>query len=133
MRRFRLLGFYVAGLVALIGLTVWAVSMKRLAADAGTPQEQEIGTAAPPAGGPGAARSRATGAVRLSRRNARWRHVCTVPGWSGTVQTCRHLPLYTYLPVLSLFRGAGLESRRDETGRIRILPPKTDSLTGHVC
>jgi hypothetical protein len=49
MRRFRLLGFYVAGLVALIGLTVWAVSMTRLA---GTPQEQEIGTAAPPPGGP---------------------------------------------------------------------------------
>jgi hypothetical protein len=49
MRRFRFLGFYVAGLVALIGLTLWAVSMKRLAADAGTPQEQEIGTAAPSA------------------------------------------------------------------------------------
>jgi hypothetical protein len=29
--------------------------MKRLAADAGTPQEQEVGTEAPPAGGPGAA------------------------------------------------------------------------------
>ena len=52
MRRFRFLGFYVAGLVALIGLTVGAVSMKRLAADAGTSQEQEIGAAAPPAGGP---------------------------------------------------------------------------------
>ena len=52
MRRFRLLGFYVAGLVALIGLTVWAVSMRRLAADAGTPQAQEIGTEAPSARGP---------------------------------------------------------------------------------
>jgi amicyanin len=49
MRRFRLLGFYVAGLVALIGLTVWAVSMRRLAADAGTPQAREIGTEAPSA------------------------------------------------------------------------------------
>jgi hypothetical protein len=52
MRRFRLLGFYVTGLAVLIGLTVWAVSMKRLAADAGTAQEQEKGASAPPAGGP---------------------------------------------------------------------------------
>jgi amicyanin len=49
MRRFRLLGFYVAGLVALIALTVWAVSMRRLAVGEGPPQAQEIGTEAPPA------------------------------------------------------------------------------------
>jgi plastocyanin len=49
MRRFRLLGLYVAGLVALIGLTVWAVSTRRLAADAGAPPAQEIGTEAPAA------------------------------------------------------------------------------------
>jgi amicyanin len=52
MRRFRLVGFYVAGLVAVIGLAVGAVSMKRLAADAGTPQTQETGAEAPPARGP---------------------------------------------------------------------------------
>jgi amicyanin len=51
MRRFRLLGFYLVGLVALIGLAVWAVSMRRLAAGAGTPQAREIGTEAPPARG----------------------------------------------------------------------------------
>jgi amicyanin len=51
MRRFRLLGFYEAGLVALIGLTVWAVSMRRLAADAGTPQAREFGTEASSAQG----------------------------------------------------------------------------------
>jgi amicyanin len=55
MRRFLLLGFYEAGLVALIGLTVWAVSMRRLAADAGTPQAREIGTETLSA--PGQARS----------------------------------------------------------------------------
>ena len=52
MRRFRLLGFYVGGLVALIGLTVCAVSITRLGADAGTPHEREIGTAAPSARSP---------------------------------------------------------------------------------
>jgi plastocyanin len=40
MQRFRLLGFYVAGLVFVIGLTVWGVSMRR-AATAGTPQAQK--------------------------------------------------------------------------------------------
>jgi plastocyanin len=52
MRRFRLVGFYVAGLVAVIGLAVGAVSARRLAADAGTPQAQEIRTDAPSARGP---------------------------------------------------------------------------------
>jgi amicyanin len=49
MRRFRLLGFYVAGLAALIGLAVWAVSIRRLAADAGAPQAREISPEAPSA------------------------------------------------------------------------------------
>ncbi len=60
MQRFRLLRFYVAGLVALIGLTAWAVSMRRLAADAGTPQTHEIGTEAP------SARGRARAPVKVS-------------------------------------------------------------------
>ena len=47
MQRFRLLGYYVAGLVAIIGLTVWGVSMRRAATDAGTPQPRESGTEAP--------------------------------------------------------------------------------------
>jgi amicyanin len=38
MRRFRLLGFYTAGLVALVVLAVGGVSMRRAATDAGTPQ-----------------------------------------------------------------------------------------------
>jgi amicyanin len=36
MRRFRLLGFYVTGLVAVIGVTVWGVSARRAATDPGT-------------------------------------------------------------------------------------------------
>ena len=39
MNRFRLLGFYVVGIVAVIGLAVWGVAMTRTAADAGTPAE----------------------------------------------------------------------------------------------
>jgi hypothetical protein len=38
MQRFRLLGFYVVGVVAVVGLAVWGVSMRRAAADAGTPK-----------------------------------------------------------------------------------------------
>jgi plastocyanin len=38
MQRFRLLGFYVAGLVALIGLTVGELSTRRAATNTGTPQ-----------------------------------------------------------------------------------------------
>ena len=49
MRRFRLLAFYVAGLVAVIGLAVAGVSMRRAAADAETPQAGESATQAPPA------------------------------------------------------------------------------------
>ena len=49
MQRFRRLGYYVAGLVALIGLTVWGVSLRRAATDAGTPQARQGGTEAPPA------------------------------------------------------------------------------------
>jgi hypothetical protein len=37
MQRFRLLGFYVVGVVSLIGLAVWGVSLRRTAADAGPP------------------------------------------------------------------------------------------------
>jgi plastocyanin len=53
MHRFRLLRFYVAALVALIALTVWGVSLRRAATDAGTPQGQAPGTetqSAPSAG-----------------------------------------------------------------------------------
>jgi amicyanin len=49
MRRFRHLGFYVAGLVALIGLTVGGLSTRRAATDAGTPQVRESAPGAPPA------------------------------------------------------------------------------------
>jgi amicyanin len=49
MRRFRLLGFYVAGLVAVIGLTVWGVSMRRVATGAGMPHAPGSGTEAPSA------------------------------------------------------------------------------------
>jgi amicyanin len=49
MQRFRLVGFYVAGLVALIGLTVWGVSLRRAATDAGTPPARASGTESPSA------------------------------------------------------------------------------------
>jgi amicyanin len=49
MQRFRLLEFYVAGLAAMIGLTVWAVSMRRAATDAATPHARESGSEAPSA------------------------------------------------------------------------------------
>jgi plastocyanin len=47
MQRFRLLGFYVAGLVALIGLVVSGVSLRRAATRAGTPPARERGGEAP--------------------------------------------------------------------------------------
>jgi amicyanin len=47
MQRFRLLGFYVAGLVALIGLAVWDVSTRRAVTDAGTPQVPSARNAEP--------------------------------------------------------------------------------------
>jgi plastocyanin len=46
MHRFRLLGFYVTGLVIMIGLTVWGVSMRR-AAPAAAPQGREHAIGAP--------------------------------------------------------------------------------------
>ena len=49
MQRFRLLRFYVVGLVALIDLAVWGVSLRRAATGAGTPQARESGTEAPSA------------------------------------------------------------------------------------
>jgi hypothetical protein len=49
MRRFRLLGFYVAGLVFLIALTVWGVSLRRAGTDVGTSQPRQSGTQAPSA------------------------------------------------------------------------------------
>jgi amicyanin len=49
MQRFRLLGHYVVGIVALIGLTVWGVSLRRAATDAGTPPARQGGTEAPSA------------------------------------------------------------------------------------
>jgi len=41
MRRFRLLGFYVAGVVAIVGLAIGAVSMRRTMAEAETPRARE--------------------------------------------------------------------------------------------
>ena len=53
MHRFRLLRFYVVGIVALVGLAVWGVSMIRTAADAKASQASEAGTG--------------TGSIRASR------------------------------------------------------------------
>lgn len=47
MQRFRLLRFYVIGVVALVALAVWGVSWWRTAADAEMPQKPEAGTQAP--------------------------------------------------------------------------------------
>jgi plastocyanin len=44
MQRFRLLGFYVAGVVAVVGLAVWGVSMRRAAPQA-SPTAATTGTA----------------------------------------------------------------------------------------
>ncbi|HLJ97079.1 MAG TPA: hypothetical protein VKU02_28200 [Gemmataceae bacterium] len=44
MQRFRLLRFYVVGVVILVALAVWGASSRRTAADAGTPRESEVGT-----------------------------------------------------------------------------------------
>jgi amicyanin len=49
MRRFRLLQIYVAGVVALIGLTVWGVSMRRAATEEGTSQVPAKSTETPSA------------------------------------------------------------------------------------
>jgi plastocyanin len=51
MQRFRLLGFYLVGVVAVIGLTVWGVSLRRTAAGA------------PPSGADALQSSPATGAA----------------------------------------------------------------------
>jgi plastocyanin len=55
MQRFRLLGYYVVGIVAVIGLAVWGVSLRRTAADAGTSQAPAGGTAGPSTATNGAA------------------------------------------------------------------------------
>jgi multidrug resistance efflux pump len=47
MQRFRLLGFYVVGVVAVVGLTVWGIAVRRTAADAGAPRASEVGTVVP--------------------------------------------------------------------------------------
>jgi hypothetical protein len=47
MKRFRLLRFYVLGVVAVIALAVWGASLWRTAAEAGTPQEPEAAAVAP--------------------------------------------------------------------------------------
>jgi plastocyanin len=47
MQRFRLTGYYVVGIVAVVGLAVWGVSLRRTAADAGTPQASAVGTVVP--------------------------------------------------------------------------------------
>jgi plastocyanin len=55
MQRFRLLGFYVVGVVAVVGLAVWGVSLRRNATDAGPPQASAAGTVAPAIATAGAA------------------------------------------------------------------------------
>jgi hypothetical protein len=47
MKRFRLLRFYVLGVVALVALAVWGASLWRTAAEAGTPQKPEAAAVAP--------------------------------------------------------------------------------------
>jgi plastocyanin len=47
MQRFRLLAYYLLGIVAVVGLAVWGVSMRRTAADAGTSQASAGGMAGP--------------------------------------------------------------------------------------
>jgi amicyanin len=64
MQRFRLLGFYVSGLVAVIGLTVWGVSMRRATTDPETRQPVESAVASPP--GEKAGRSPAKVAIENS-------------------------------------------------------------------
>src|SRR5580704_11653187 len=39
MQRFRLLGFYLVGVVAVIGLAVWGISLRRTGADAQPPSD----------------------------------------------------------------------------------------------
>jgi hypothetical protein len=47
MHRFRLLGFYVAGIVGMVGLTIGAVSMRRIADDHGARAASGNETVAP--------------------------------------------------------------------------------------
>ncbi len=47
MHRFRLLGFYVAGIVGAVGLTIGAVSMRRIADDRGARAASGDETVAP--------------------------------------------------------------------------------------
>jgi hypothetical protein len=49
MHRFRLLGFYVVGIVAMVGLTIGGVSMRRSADDHGARESSEKETVAPTA------------------------------------------------------------------------------------
>ena len=47
MHRFRLLGFYVVGVVIVIALAIWGVSMRRSVTEAGAPQPSAGRTVAP--------------------------------------------------------------------------------------
>jgi hypothetical protein len=47
MQRFRLLQFYVIGVVALVALAVWGVALWRTAADAAKRQEPDASIVAP--------------------------------------------------------------------------------------
>jgi len=47
MQRFRMLTYYVVGVVVIVGLAIGAVSMRRTPAEAGTPQAS-AGTAITP-------------------------------------------------------------------------------------
>jgi uncharacterized membrane protein len=58
MHRFRLLGFYLVGVVAVIGLTVWSVSLRRTAAGA------------PPSGADASQGSPTTGAAAANLASA---------------------------------------------------------------
>jgi amicyanin len=49
MHRFRLLGFYVAGVVVVVGLAIWAVSLRRSAAEPAS-SNASASQVSPPAG-----------------------------------------------------------------------------------
>jgi plastocyanin len=71
MQRFRLLGFYVVGVVALVGLAVWGVSLRRTTAGAATSRESAGGEVSPsgavtPQGSP---TTRAASALQVSIEN----------------------------------------------------------------
>jgi mono/diheme cytochrome c family protein len=63
MQRFRLLGFYLVGVVAVVGLTVWGVSLRRTAAGA-PPSSADASQESPTTATTGAAAANLASAVR---------------------------------------------------------------------